>query len=146
MTDCQTFGRKLPVDLREDRNQATHEAPAVDRDARVRATVEACYAGSAFYRSRLERLGVEPGDIRGVDDLERLPVLLGKEDERELQEQSRATAGHPFGDHLCVDPAEVVAVASTSGTTGTPTFYAFTREDVAVTDELCGRPESGPAA
>jgi phenylacetate-CoA ligase len=139
MTDCQTFGRKLSVDLREARNQATHEAPATDRDARVRATVEACYAGSDFYRSRLERLGVEPGDIRGVDDLERLPVLLGKEDERELQERSRATAGHPFGDHLCVDPAEVVAVASTSGTTGTPTFYAFTREDVAVTDELWGR-------
>ena len=34
---------------------------------------------------------------------------------------------------------DVVAVASTSGTTGAPTFYAFTAEDVATTDELWGR-------
>jgi phenylacetate-CoA ligase len=74
-----------------------------------------------------------------VADLERLPVLLGKDDERELQERSRSELGHPFGEHLCVDAAEVVAVASTSGTTGTPTFYAFTRQDVAVTDALWGR-------
>jgi phenylacetate-CoA ligase len=32
-----------------------------------------------------------------------------------------------------------VSVSSTSGTTGTPTFYAFTADDVAVTDELWGR-------
>src|SRR4051794_18177791 len=123
----------------EEEQRRSGEALAATRDALVRATVETCYTRSAFYRGRLDDLGVEPGDIRGVEDLERLPVLLGKEDERELQERSRAEAGHPFGDHLCVDPAEVVAVASTSGTTGTPTFYAFTREDVAVTDELWGR-------
>ncbi len=127
------------MNVREEQNGAGGEALAAERDARARATVETCHARSAFYRSRLEGLGVEPGDIRDVDDLERLPVLLGKEDERELQERSRADAGHPFGDHLCVDPSEVVAVASTSGTTGTPTFYAFTREDVAVTDDLWGR-------
>jgi phenylacetate-CoA ligase len=109
------------------------------RDALVRDTVATCYGRSAFYRARLDELGVEPGDIRGVEDLERLPVLLGKDAERELQERSRAELGHPFGDHLCVDPADVVAVASTSGTTGTPTFYAFTAQDAAVTDELWGR-------
>ena len=34
---------------------------------------------------------------------------------------------------------QVVSVASTSGTTGVPTFYAFTAEDVATTDELWAR-------
>jgi phenylacetate-CoA ligase len=117
----------------------TPEATPEARDERVRETVAYCYERSPYYRARLDALGVEPGDIRGVEDLHRLPVLLGKEDERELQERSRAERGHPFGDHLCVDPADVVAVASTSGTTGTPTFYAFTRQDVATTDELWGR-------
>jgi phenylacetate-CoA ligase len=101
--------------------------------------VATCYARSSYYRSRLDALDVHPADIGGVEDLERLPVLLGKDDERELQERSRAQHGHPFGEHLCVEPVEVVAVASTSGTTGTPTFYAFTREDVATTDELWAR-------
>src|SRR5579884_2062569 len=112
---------------------------AEQRDARVRKTVATCWERSAFYRERLRAEGAEPGDIATVADLERLPILLRKDDERELQERSRLSLGHPFGEHLCVAPHEVVSVASTSGTTGTPTFYAFTAEDVAVTDELWGR-------
>lgn len=109
------------------------------RDDRARETVRRCWEGSRFYRGRLEAAGVEPGDVQGVDDLERLPILLTKEDERELQERSRADLGHPFGEHLVVPVDEVVAVASTSGTTGAPTFYAFTARDVATTDELWAR-------
>jgi len=115
------------------------EALAAERDELARATVATCYERSPHYRETLTALGAEPGDIAGVADLERLPILLTKDDERELQERSRAEDGHPFGNHLCVDPSEVVSVASTSGTTGAPTFYAFTPEDVAVTDELWGR-------
>ena len=88
------------------------------RDERARETVERCWSGSRFYRERLEAAGAEPGDIRGVADLERLPILLGKDDERELQERSREELGHPFGEHLTVPVEDVVAVASTSGTTG----------------------------
>lgn len=109
------------------------------RDACVRDTVRYCYDCSRFYRERLSAVGAEPGDIRGVADLERLPILLTKEDERELQERSSAELGHPFGEHLCAPLEAVVAVASTSGTTGSPTFYAFTRQDVATTDELWAR-------
>ena len=109
------------------------------RDTRARETVERCWTGSRFYRGRLEAAGVEPGDVKGVADLERIPILLGKDDERELQERSREELGHPFGEHLSVPVEDVVAVASTSGTTGAPTFYAFTAEDVATTDELWGR-------
>ncbi|MHB1467935.1 MAG: phenylacetate--CoA ligase family protein [Solirubrobacteraceae bacterium] len=109
------------------------------RDRLARETVKECWERSSFYRERLAALGVEPGDVTTVAALERLPILLGKEDERVLQEQSRASAGHPFGEHLCVAPDEIVAVASTSGTTGVPTFYAFTAEDVATNDALWAR-------
>jgi len=109
------------------------------RDRLAHQTAAHCYEQSGYYRSALDELGVGPADIRSVADLERLPVLLGKDDERELQQRSREELGHPFGEHLCVAAQEVVAVASTSGTTGTPTFYAFTAEDVAVTDALWAR-------
>ncbi len=109
------------------------------RDRRVRETVAYCAAGSRFYRGRLSDAGAEPGDIAGVADLERLPILLDKEAERELQERSRTEQGHPFGEHLCAPLESVVAVASTSGTTGAPTFYAFTEDDVATTDALWAR-------
>ncbi len=116
----------------------SHTTPE-QRDQLVRETVAICWERSPYYRERLQSHGIEPGDISCVEDLERVPILLGKEDERLLQERSRAEEGHPFGAHLCVDPAEVVAVASTSGTTGVPTFYAFTPEDVAVNDALWAR-------
>ena len=115
------------------------EQLATLRDERVRETVRRCWDGSAFYRSRLQAAGVEPGDIACVADLERLPILLSKEDERELQDRSRIELGHPFGEHLCAAPEEVVSVCSTSGSTGAPTFYGFTAEDIGVTDELWGR-------
>jgi phenylacetate-CoA ligase len=109
------------------------------RDRRVRETVAYCAGRSRFYRDRLRDAGAAPEDVGGVDDLERLPILLDKEAERELQERSRAEDGHPFGEHLCAPLQSVVAVASTSGTTGAPTFYAFTEADVATTDELWAR-------
>lgn len=109
------------------------------RDRRVAETVRYCAARSSFYRTRLRAAGAEPEEIRSVADLEQLPILLTKEDERELQERSRAEHGHPFGEHLCAPLESVVGVASTSGTTGTPTFYAFTARDISVTDELWGR-------
>ncbi len=103
------------------------------------ATVAYCWERSEFYRGRLSELGVEPGDIRTAEDLNRLPVILDKSSERDLQASSLDEHGHPFGGHLCAPLDEVVAVASTSGTTGDPTFYAFTGGDVAVTDELWAR-------
>lgn len=115
------------------------EQLAALRDERARETVRRCHESSRFYRERIDAAGAEPGDIRTVADLERLPILLGKDDERELQERSRLELGHPFGEHLCVPTHQVVAVASTSGTTGAPTFYAFTPRDVETTDENWGR-------
>lgn len=105
---------------------------------RLVETVRYCVDGSEFYRERLREAGAQPGDIRDLDDLNRLPVFLDKDAERHLQEDSRATLGHPFGEHLVAPLGDVVAVNSTSGTTGDPTFYAFTASDVAVTDRLWG--------
>lgn len=115
------------------------EQLAALRDERVRATVQRCWDSSAFYRSKLRDAGAEPGDVGGVDDLNRLPILLAKDDERELQERSRDELGHPFGEHLSVPLESVVGVASTSGTTGTPTFYGFTEADIQTTNELWAR-------
>jgi len=127
---ARTFNDGRPVDP---------TAIADLRDRRVRETVAYCAARSRFYRDRLRRAGAEPADITGVADLERLPIMLDKDAERELQERSRIESGHPFGEHLCAPLENVVAVASTSGTTGAPTFYAFTAEDVATTDALWAR-------
>jgi len=43
---------------------------------------------------------------------------------------ARAQAAHPpFGDYLCIDPAEVARIHGTSGTTGRPTVFGIGRDD-----------------
>lgn len=116
-------------------------APPPPRDLaeRISWSVHHCYNGSEHYRLRLDSLGVQPAEIRTLADLDDLPILLDKEAEIALRERSLANSGHPFGEHLCVPLADVIGVASTSGTTGDPTYYAFTQRDILVTDDLWAR-------
>ena len=115
--------------------------PAVNpalRDEKLRAFVAHCVT-SPFYRARFEELEVDPNLVTTLADLRDIPILITPTIHRDLQTQSQELDGHPFGAHLTVDPADIVAVSSTSGTTGDPTFYAFTAPDVEVTDHLWQR-------
>ncbi len=72
-----------------------------------------------FYRDKLTALGMEPGDVRELDDVRKLPFTT-KNDFREQ---------YPFG--LFAAPMEeVVEVHSSSGTTGKPVVAGFTRRDL----------------
>lgn len=77
---------------------------------------------SAFYRERFEQVGVRVEDIRSLEDFQRMPILMDKEQERISQARSMETMGHPYGAHICSDPRDVAVTATTSGTTGLPTF------------------------
>jgi phenylacetate-CoA ligase len=97
----------------------------------LRQQIRYCYSNSEFYRDRFREIGVEPEDIQTLDDFFRLPILMDKDKERESQSLSMEREGHPFGMHLCSDPADVALTATTSGTTGLPTFtYTLGRADV----------------
>jgi len=72
-----------------------------------------------FYREALARAGVDAGSIRSVEDVRRLPFTV-KDDLR---------ANYPLG-MLAVPRAEIARVHGSSGTTGKPTFVAYTRRDV----------------
>jgi len=113
----------------------TTTRPVGDVEGLLRRQIAHCLKG-AFYRQRSEELGVDLTKVRTLEDLRELPVFVTPDLHRKAQEESLRTEGHPFGTFLCVRPDEVVAVSSTSGTTGEPTFYPFTRRDVEITDTL----------
>ncbi|MBI3015478.1 MAG: phenylacetate--CoA ligase family protein [Candidatus Tectomicrobia bacterium] len=99
-----------------------------------------CYENSPeFYRKKFESAGVRPNDIRSLEDFRRLPIFVTKEEDLRSQEDSLERYGHPFGLFLCAPLDEVIAVHATAGTTGRPTFYAFTRHDLQVTAEVMAR-------
>ena len=86
---------------------------------RLKATVEHCYSGSAFYRKRFDSIGLKPGDIRSLDDLRRIPFTT-KQDLRDT---------YPFG--IASVPLEkCTRLHSSSGTTGNPTVILHTEKDL----------------
>jgi phenylacetate-CoA ligase len=97
------------------------------------------YGNSEHYRKKFDALRVKPEDIRSLDEFRRLPIFMTKEEHRESQEESLRRSGHPFGTILCAPLEKVIGVSATSGTTGLPTFYGFTRHDIAVTNEVLAR-------
>ncbi len=77
-------------------------------------------ASSPFYAERLRGVRAE---VRGADDLPRLPFTT----KDELREGQRRDP--PFGPHLCAPRERLVRVHVTSGTTGEPVAVGFTQRD-----------------
>jgi phenylacetate-CoA ligase len=63
-------------------------------------------------------------DAGGLERIAELPFT----EKRELK--ATATTENPIGTHLCAEPAEIVRIYSTSGTTGTPTYIPLTAGDL----------------
>ncbi len=93
---------------------------------------------SPFYREKFEAAGLTPDDVRGWEDFQRLP-LMDKDQHRQAQERGLAEFGDPLALLGCAPRDEIVRINATSGTTGMPTLYALTRNDVAVVNEMHAR-------
>ena len=78
-----------------------------------------------FYRTRWTAAGFEPGDVRSLDDFAHMPTIT-KADLRADQ-----AAHPPFGSYLCVDRSELQRIHGTSGTSGRPTAFGWSRDDYA---------------
>lgn len=95
--------------------------------ARLRETV-ARVANVPFYKEAFAKLGVGPENIKTLDDIRRLPFTT-KEDLRQY---------YPLG-FLAVPRGEVARYHGSSGTTGKPTFVAYTSRDLETWANLCAR-------
>jgi len=94
---------------------------------RLRQTI-ARVADVPFYRAAFARDRITPDAVRGLDDLRRLP-LTTKADLRDH---------YPLG-FLTVPRERVARFHGSSGTTGKPTFVAYTAADLDLWANLCAR-------
>lgn len=81
-----------------------------------------------YYRALMEKKGVTPEDIHGVEDLHKLP-FLSKKDLRE---------SYPYG-MLAVPLRDCVRIHSTSGTTGKRVVAFYTQRDIDVWEDCASR-------
>ncbi len=87
--------------------------------ARLQAVVKYARERSPFYRARMDRAGVKPGDIEMLEDARLLP-FINKEDFRQA---------YPL-EMLCVDRADLREMHMSSGSTGSPVAMAYNEADL----------------
>lgn len=90
--------------------------------------VEHVYNNLPFYRKRMEEKGLTPADIKGIEDLHKLPFIT-KADLRD---------GYPYG-CLAVPLDQCVRIHSTSGTTGKRVVAYYTQHDIDMWESCCAR-------
>ena len=106
---------------------------------RLKRQLQYNYDHSEFYREeKFHRANLTPDDIQTFDDFRQIP-LMTKDEHRWTQEESLRRFGHPYGLITCAPIDRIVRINSTSGTTGQPTLYTLTRNDVDVLNEMHAR-------
>ena len=90
--------------------------------------VEYVYHNTPFYRKKFQEMGLEPGDVKSIDDIVKLP-FTNKLDLRD---------NYPFG-LAAVPMSQIVRIHASSGTTGKPVVVLYTRKDLAMWAEAISR-------
>ena len=90
--------------------------------------VKHVYEHVPYYRDLMDKKGVSPDDIHGIEDLHKLP-FIEKSDLRET---------YPYG-MLAVPLEDCVRIQSTSGTTGRRVIAYYTQNDINLWEDCCAR-------
>ena len=98
------------------------------QDEKIVKQVKHVYENVKYYRDLMDKAGVKPEDIKGVDDIKKLPFLT-KADLRDA---------YPYG-LLATDLKNCVRIQSTSGTTGKRVVAFYTQKDVDLWEDCCAR-------
>ena len=106
----------------------TREEMYLCQSRRLIDMVARVYHNVPFYRKKMQELGISPEDIRGVEDLHKLPFTT-KNDLRD---------NYPYG-LFAVPMSEIVRIHASSGTTGKPTVVGYSRKDLATWSEVMAR-------
>ncbi|MCL2665508.1 MAG: phenylacetate--CoA ligase, partial [Defluviitaleaceae bacterium] len=95
---------------------------------RLKKTVAYVYGNVPYYKSKMVHIGIEPGDIRSLDDLQKLPITT-KQDMRD---------SYPFG-MFAAPLSNIVRIHASSGTTGKQTVVGYTEKDIGVWSDCMAR-------
>ncbi len=112
----------------EDIETMDYESMKALQSERLVRQVRHVYDHVPYYRKLMDEKGVSPDDIKGVDDLYKLP-FLSKADLRD---------NYPDG-LLAVPKSECVRIHATSGTTGKRAIAFYTAKDIDIWDNCVAR-------
>ncbi|WP_158975399.1 MULTISPECIES: phenylacetate--CoA ligase family protein [Flavobacteriaceae] len=98
------------------------------QNQRLAVMLKRIYDKVPFYKNKFDAIGLKPEDIKGVEDLHKLPFTK-KSDLRDH---------YPFGLFTCKED-QLRRIHCSSGTTGKPIVVGYTKNDLDVFDEVVAR-------
>ncbi len=107
---------------------ASREKIKAIQDEKLVKQVKHVWDNVPYYRKKMEEKGLTPEDIKGTEDLHKLP-FLSKADLRE---------SYPYG-LVGVPIKDCVRIQSTSGTTGKRVVAFYTQHDIDLWEDCCAR-------
>jgi phenylacetate-CoA ligase len=94
----------------------------------LKGLVKYCYENSAFYKRKLDGVGLKPDSVSSLDEITKIPFTV----KNDLKDN------YPYG-MVAAKPDEIVEIHASSGTTGNPIVGAYTQNDIEVWQELMAR-------
>ena len=95
---------------------------------RLVALVKYVYDNVEFYRKKMDAINLKPSDIKGIEDIVKLPFTT-KDDLRD---------NYPFG-LFAVPHSDIVRIHASSGTTGKATVVGYTKPDLEIWADCVAR-------
>lgn len=95
---------------------------------KLKATVHLAYNNVPFYRKKFDEIGLKPEHIQTLKDIEKIPYT-SKDDLRE---------NYPFG-LFATSMDNIVRLHASSGTTGKPVVFGYTKKDMETWKENISR-------
>lgn len=105
-----------------------HENLKAVQSERLSAIVDYVYKNCSVYKDRFDQLGINPADIKSIDDITKLPFTT-KLDMRDT---------YPYG-LFSVKREDIAEIHVSSGTTGNPTLVGYTKDDMKLWADVMAR-------
>jgi len=102
-------------------------------DEKFLKQIKYVFENSEFYQKKFGNEGIELGDIKGIDDVAKLPFT------EKVELRDSQVEAPPLGTHMACQKTDVARIYTTSGTTGRPTFIGVTHHDIEVWREAAAR-------
>lgn len=90
--------------------------------------VKHVYDNVPYYKDLMDKMGVKPSDIHGIEDIKKLPFTS----------KSVLRDTYPYG-FLAAPLSDCVRIHSTSGTTGKRVIAYYTQHDIDLWEDCCAR-------
>ncbi|MEM3562407.1 MAG: hypothetical protein QXR19_04220, partial [Candidatus Jordarchaeaceae archaeon] len=98
---------------------------------RIRSQLNYVYFNSRWYKELYGEANAHPEDVKTLEGFGKLIPIFRKDNLREFVRKT----GDPYNGLRCVPESHLVQYWSSSGTTGKPTFGAYTKDDLNVAIE-----------